>query len=175
MYPIPHAACCKTNSLILGDPGRRAAVGTAAPAAPKCYKCRTQTAHTPASQTPNFISIQINSFIPLSQPAFPSPHITHRTSNLLRKPEGNNLLGKKTMGIISLSLSHTHTAWINHGGILTQFLPPLLQYHQLSKAQPAALQSRTTVCGIQAAWLRGGEAAAAGGAGGSPSVQRTLT
>lgn len=21
MYPIPHADCCKTNSLILGDPG----------------------------------------------------------------------------------------------------------------------------------------------------------
>lgn len=45
---------------------------------------------------------------------------------------------------------------MNYAGLLTRFLFPLLQYHQLSKAQPAALESRTAESGIQAAWLKGG-------------------
>lgn len=171
MYPIPHAACCKTNSLILGDPGRRAAVGTAAPAAPKCYKCRKQTAHTPAPQTPNFISIQINSFIPLSQPPFPSPHITHRTSNLLRKPEGNNLLGKKTMGIISPSLSLSHTHCVDKSRRDTYAVSSSTSaISSIIKSTTSSVTKPNNSVRNTSGMAERGEAAAAGGAGGSPSV-----
>lgn len=60
------------------------------------------------------------------------------------------------MGHTLHTYTHTRHAWTHYGGLLTQFLPPLLQYHLLSKPQPAALQSRTTACGIQAAWPREG-------------------
>lgn len=76
-----------------------------------------------------------------------------------KKPWGNKFAGQENNGAHSHPLSHIHThthphyAWINYSGLLTQFLLPLLQYHLLSKPQPAALQSRTTACGAQAAWL----------------------
>jgi len=87
MYPIPHAACCKTNSLILGDPGRRAAVGTAAAAAPKSYKCGKKP-HTQHSAR-NFNQFKETRFF--STHLFSLPGTLHRL-DLLRALEGNNLL-----------------------------------------------------------------------------------
>lgn len=53
-YPIPYAGCCKTNTLILGDPRAGLLSGTAAAAAPKCYKRRNK---------PHILHIQLQTSI----------------------------------------------------------------------------------------------------------------
>jgi len=140
MYPIPHAGCCcKTNSLIHGEPGQL--LSEQLLLLHRVLQEHTARPHT----TTNLNSIPRTSFFTHLPPP-PRPRPLHTF-----KPVKDITCWTRKQR----THTHTHTHTHNYGVLLTQFLFPLVKYHQWSKPQPAALRRRTTACGIEAAWLGG--------------------
>lgn len=117
VYPIPHADCCKTNSLILGDPGRLLSEQLLL-----LHPSVTNKTHT-YSTFDSELQFNLNEPKLLSPP--PIPPILIRFNNV-RGGEQNleeiNLLDKKTMGHTLHTRTHAMHGQITAGYLRSFFL-----------------------------------------------------